>query len=253
MQPLNLDKPEPAANDSGNQDTYGLQRYRACVSKLARSLQSWALTRPWPGRTGATDKAVYLAHLKIVLRCGQDPHGASVRELAELAGIVWGTAKNANHRLITARLLNLATRFTSTDPAYYSLIIPPSQDTLPGAVAGECALMTQSHDVFRFKALGKTGYDVWRSLLAHRSDSVWVNDIVAETGRKIRTVERKLARMQRLGMAERVARGYWRAFPDVDLDKAAEALDTSGMGERQRRKHQHDRELYNANLPRRQP
>ena len=52
---------------------------------LAVSLAQWADDRPWPGRTGATDHAAYLAHLEIVERCGRSEYAASCRELGELA------------------------------------------------------------------------------------------------------------------------------------------------------------------------
>jgi len=95
------------------------------ATRTAQTLLGWAGSRPWPGRTGSTDKAVFVAHLRIVLRCGQDPHGASVRELGELAGVSWKTAANANWRLVGSGLLAMATEGTPSLSTRWKLIPPP--------------------------------------------------------------------------------------------------------------------------------
>jgi Bifunctional DNA primase/polymerase, N-terminal len=54
--------------------------------RLARTTQAQAEIAPWPGRTGSTDRAVFLAHLNLAHRGGLDVYHASSRDLAEIAG-----------------------------------------------------------------------------------------------------------------------------------------------------------------------
>ena len=68
--------------------------------KYAQKAIYWANSISWPGRTGAYDWAVYMAHCTIAWRSGKIEYAASVRELAELANISHMSASKANHRLI---------------------------------------------------------------------------------------------------------------------------------------------------------
>jgi len=56
-------------------------RKRAFVAML------WADSRPWPGRTGTTDQAVFKTHAEIGFQVGRETYQLSARELAERAGI----------------------------------------------------------------------------------------------------------------------------------------------------------------------
>jgi len=219
------------------------------ASRLAKRLRAWATSRPWPGRSGSTDRAIYLAHLTIVERCGRDPHGASARELGEMAGVSWRTANKANFRLVEAKFLTLITPATPSFPNVWQLRSPPGRDadsvcksthSINNTVT-ECELL-HTHDVFRWRALGKTGADVWFALQSVRAAKIL--ELARVTGRHRTTVKRKLNLMLNLGMAEPLGDGYWCAVLGADLDQAAEKSGTSGIGERQRAGHVRDRRRH---------
>ncbi|MBN1992830.1 MAG: bifunctional DNA primase/polymerase [Anaerolineae bacterium] len=219
---------------------------------MAQKLRGWAMSHPWPGRTGATDKAVYLAHLSIVSKCGKLSYAASIRELAELAGISWKTATNANHRLAKAGLLDLEKPATASLSNVWSIVdivsSLPTQSTQCDGVCNYDNLQPQyEHDAFRWSGLGKTGADIYYKLQELTEASV--NDLVIATGRGRKTVYRKLDLMDRSYMAEKIGGGLWKKL-EVNLDAVAEMLGTSGKGELERQKHIQERRWHKLVLKR---
>ncbi|MBU1746742.1 MAG: helix-turn-helix domain-containing protein, partial [Chloroflexi bacterium] len=204
-------------------------------------------------RGGSSARAVYLAHLAIVTRCGKDPHGASARELGELAGVSWQTAANANQRLVDLDLLELTQPATPSLAHVWRLLTPPDLaagaylDTPSPGTVMECQGM-HAHDAFRWAGLNKSGAEVLAALSA--GAAVAATDITAQTGRHRTTVQRKLMAMAQLGLVEPVGDGWWRVVPGVDLDRAATELGTAGAGDRQRSQHQRDRRAHRLLLTR---
>ena len=198
---------------------------------LALSLAAWASERAWPGRTGATDRAVYVAHLEIARRCGREQYAAGVRDLSELAGVHQVTAWRASARLVDAGLLRSVTQATYTLAARYALASPKCglNATLPH-VPPMGALLEVHHDAFRGRKLGKSGQQVWDAL--RERGRLSVHELVEITGRCGRTIRRKLARLAELGQVELMGR-EWALTPDAELDVIAEALGTAGRGELQ--------------------
>lgn len=228
--------------------------------QLAERLKAWALSRPWPERTGATDRAIYLAHCTIVERCAQQPHGASARELAELAGVHWNTAARANHRLVVAQLLVLVQNATPSYPARFALLDVVNDDAQDVASrynpstkpVGDCITMLHSHDAFRWAGLNKSGAEVLIALAKAEEGTATVRELAEATGRDRTTIYRKMRGdpkrgvigMFQLGLVEPVGRGVWRLVPEFDtvmLDQAAADLNTAGVGRRQRERHRQER------------
>lgn len=234
--------------------TYGkicsyLDAHQSEATGLAKNLTTWALSKSWPGRTGSTDRAVYLAHLEIVQRCGKsEAYAASCRDLAELAGLSWQTVATANHRLLKTRLIKrsdpatpeLATRWTLIDAV--SSLDTPSHEGVT-----ECQFMklNQSHDAFRHSGLGKTGAEIYHVLCQLREATPQKLEQV--TGRGKATVWRKLQTMQELMMVE-VTRPGWYMALDVNLDSVANILGTKGLGKKQRELHIQQRRLHRLEL-----
>jgi hypothetical protein len=204
---------------------------------LAAQLRQWATSRPWPGRSGATDRAVYLAHLDIVARCGRDPHHASARDLAELAGVSWQTAANANHRLVDADLLELVMPATPTLAHVWRLC--EHKLTLYHLTCDGVSTYATSHDLFRWQGVGKAGAEVLAALAAGVTSE---RDVAAATGRHVTTVRRKLRQLLGVALVEPLGDGYWRAVDDPDLDRAAIEWNVAGIGERQRVRHEKERQ-----------
>lgn len=213
---------------------------------LAQRLRRWASSRPWPGRTGSSDKVVYLAHLEIVSRCAKQPHGASVRELAELAGVHKDTASKANHRLVKAKLLELVQVATPSYPNRYKLLDAADvtiQDNPSITPVRDCPKVC--HDAFRWKGLNKSGAEVLTALAKADDGTATVRELAEATGRHRSTVGRKLRMMFTLGLVEPVGRSLWRIVPEFTagmLDQAAQEIGTAGLGQRQRRQHLRDRD-----------
>lgn len=218
-----------------------------------RAAQAWALSRPWPGRTGSTDRAVYLAHAEIARRAGVLAYAAPVRTLAELAGVSCPTAMAANARLTDAGLVRhdrasagtFAALYTLTDDAREKMrsFTTSSQGGCEEVVKG----CTFSDDAFRFFGLGKAACEVLAVL--HRTPGLTAGELAALTGRHVVTVRRALARMAEivdsatgevLRLVAKDGHG-WRALDDVDLVAVARAVGTLGAGKRQRERHDKER------------
>ena len=225
---------------------------------LAVALAEWANDRRWLGRSGGTDRAIYLAHLEIVRRCARNPYGASCRELAAIAGTGHKTATRATDRLIAQDLLEVTAESKASLSTRYRLLEPEGlefhSDTLPHmggieSVSQRNRTLEESLDVWRWSGLGKTGAQVY-AMLAERGRLTAV-ELVELTGRAKATVWRKLQAMQALGLAEQIEEtGQWVLDDLGDLSEAARELGTAGLADRQRQRHARQRALHWAELSR---
>ena len=234
--------------------------------KTIHRLRAWALDRTWTGKTGAYDRAVYLAHLSVAGRASKTTYGADVRSLAERALVSLGAVSSANKRLIAQDLLRIQIPGIFTFPTIYQLerafvsylnTYPPTNveevfkyETIQALnvqnahFAGETAL-----DLFSWQGLGKSGAQVWFTLQSEEWQSI--GKIVKETGRGKSTVWRVLARMFDLGLVEKRGNGNateWRRFGDADLQRAARALGVSGTRSDLVEKHKADRRKHQQQL-----
>ena len=221
---------------------------------LAVALAEWADDRAWPGRSGSTDRAVYLAHLEIVRRCGKNPYASGYRELAEIAGVGRMTAARATERLVDQDLLEVAQRSEASLSTRYRLLEPNGlvfhSGTLPhmGDIVS-VPLRNSGDDAWRWRALGKTGAQVY-AVLAERG-RLSAAELVELTGRARATVWRKLRAMQALGLASQFEdSGEWLLDDLGDLEAAARDMGVAGRGDRQRRRHARQRALHWAELAR---
>lgn len=210
------------------------------------------LNTPWPGRTGLADRATYLAHLGVADKVGNLVYGASVRELAEYAGISKNTVSKANRRLIMrgcvkqekAHTLNLSTvwRIESSSQLQDEASLGHSHHS---PTVRECPKLSLEHDAFRRRG-GKSVAQVW--LVLRASDSPLSCQALADqTGRTPRTIRRALLWMERHGLAEQVAKG-WVPFATADLDGIAEKIGTAGKASRQKIRHTLERQRHNRQL-----
>jgi len=208
---------------------------------MARRLKAWALSRPWRGRGASSERAVYIAHCDIVLRCGQQPHCASARELAEMAGVGRMTASKANIRLVKTGLLELERASTSILSHQWNLVeqIGAYVDTSLQEGIVICPPLHQnthtSHDAFRYAGLNKSGAEIIAVMEARQESTV--NELAETTGRHRTTVKRKLLQMHKVGLVEPLGDGLWQILDNFDLDQAARELHTSGAGRKQRQNH----------------
>jgi hypothetical protein len=147
-------------------------------------------------------------------------------------------------QLVQVATFNLSNIYRLVDVApecanLATLYLPPVREWLTKHI---------EHDAFRWSGLNKTGFEVWVRLKSR--DRVTTKDLEAETGRCRTTIAKKLEIMFRLGMAEPLGNGIWRAVPNVDLGAIAKELGTVGKGEAQRQMHRRQREARNRALER---
>jgi hypothetical protein len=77
-----------------------------CDAKLnIDQINTWAWSRPWPGRTGESDKRVFLALCHRARLDRRKHFRASVREVAEIANLSKNTAERSLRRLIFGGLI----------------------------------------------------------------------------------------------------------------------------------------------------
>lgn len=80
------------------------------AQRHARAVQSEADERAWPGMAGGSTRAVLEAHIAIAEQTARLDYHASIREVAELAGVSSPTARTAHRRLMKAGWLTLIQR-----------------------------------------------------------------------------------------------------------------------------------------------
>jgi hypothetical protein len=218
--------------------------------------QEWADSRPWPGRTGAIDYRVFMAHLKLAHQAGRPTYAASSRDLGELAHVSYMTATNATRRLSSSGYLKIAQASVGECANCYELILPDQTYALPHSpLVRECISLV-SHDAFRVRGLGIAAGQVWVALQEHGAQTI--TELAQRTGRPIRTIKRVLKRMatvvdkitgEVVHMVEADGQ-QWRSLP-VDLNQVAELVGTSGASARQHAQHIKERRDRHQELVRR--
>ena len=213
---------------------------------LACALAEWANTRPWEGRTGTYDHALYNAHVMAVLRCGRNPYQVSTRSLAELAGVGRSAAQRATWRLVEQKLLRRRGSSCASVAQTYEMLEPDDLEDVQngtythmgGTVYG--SFCTQAGDAFRWRALNKTGAELFAVL--REGLPVSVGDLVDATGRHRTTVTRRLSKMAQYGLVEEFGGSEWVLTPDAEirLHQVAELCGTLGDGAAQRARHEEE-------------
>lgn len=223
-------------------------------TKIARERRTWALSFDWQGRTRGTDQAVALAHCHIAERSGRSTYQASVRELAEYAGVTPIVVSRANQRL---EQLAVIERIQDYDPKKPSQAIVwelkptggvnvvHSQNTINES---ECTTYDPpiAHDLFRVRlsrtrkrlGLGKIGFHVWKFMQDMQPHSI--GEIARKSRHDKKAVRKIMDKMHTADMVQRIG-DKWQALQNVDLDRAAGVLGMLGTGEVQKAKHAADR------------
>ena len=227
------------------------QTHESKARQIAQNNIAWANSRPWPGRTGSVDRAVYLAHANTAHKSGRIAYAASSRDLAELAGCTFATASRATHRLRSMELLHLVTPAVADCANIYEL--RTNLHTPSPRFVRKCVSLSNL-DVFRWHGLGKSAAEMWEVLQEGPAN---IDELSMRTGRHVRTVKRALDRMTGLvdsitgeiiDMVEGDGKN-WRAL-DVNLDYVAQLIGTAGYGKLQWEKHSKERRLHRWALTR---
>lgn len=222
------------------------------------AMLEWAMSIPWHGRTGPTDRAVFVAHCQIAYRAGRLEYQASCRNLAELAGVTYPTASKATSRIIETGLVSIQTAAVAHLATRYRLNAAGQEVTLPNYSNGEGVLkFVHHHDAFRKGAknagMGKSAALIWEALQDGPATEV---ELAQRTGRHIKTVRNHLRGMAMLAdtvtgefipMVEKIG-DQWRALDGVDLDHVAQVVGTAGAGKRQQERHRQEQRAHRRAL-----
>ncbi len=210
------------------------------VDRIVIALES----SPWRGKAGGTDRAVVLAHCAVVRRSGKLDHAASVRDVAEIAGVSISTVSKSHSRLSQAGWLRPTARARGGFAARWRISIPATArlaHTIPGGCERSVRHEHLGHDVFRYSkgGLGKQAERVHEVLVTLGRASV--GDLLSQMpGVRRDGTRRVLRRLEAAGLAERDGR-MWTP-KEVNLDEIAARLDCAGVGERHRTAHAQQRE-----------
>lgn len=229
--------------------------------KIAQRNLDWINTVPWCGRSGSSERAVYMAHCTIAYKAGKLEYHASARDLSEMANVSKDTAARVNKKLIKKGLVELVYRGDDTLASIYRLPAQDSadNDTLfpPPFCVG--VYHYPQHDAFARLGLGKSAAEVYYALII--DGAMRISEIARKTGRHPETVRLALRRMSNIthpftGEVLSIVRyddPFWIAIPvsEDNLNNIAEVLGTQGISEERKKRHQYERDIHKMRKERR--
>ncbi len=223
-------------------DAHPVFSYSKAVTRFISALRSEVDKSFGPGRAAATDRAIFLAHLEIAERCGRTEYRASLREIAEKAGVGLTTVRQSSNRLINSGHLRLVKpTYGCTSTTWKIEERSLTYNLTSWGCEKDCtrtfASSTQE-DVWRWGALGKTKARIWSMLDGDKS-----SDLAHRLGTSMRAIQLHLKGLANAGLAARQPDGGWRRI-ERDLRKVASELGVEGIGERQRMRHHIEREVF---------
>ncbi|MBZ0296423.1 MAG: bifunctional DNA primase/polymerase [Anaerolineae bacterium] len=212
---------------------------------------AWANNQTWKGKSGQTDRAVFLACCERAKTANE--HGvyrASSREIAEIARIRHATAQLSLKRLETARFLIFAGKDGGSQAHLYRFGAETIQTKLVRnrttiITTGLSNSGTDSHQIRltdASEALGKTAYNLYLCMLQF-PEFLRHRDLVLASGLSKTQVSNGLKKLVAYGLVRKVGRTY-QVIPHTDEqleDQVARPAGTLGKGEARRQKHQRER------------
>lgn len=239
----------------------GLTRARegaAIKPEANNQAQAFVTVHNWQGRTGHTDKAVFLACCnRAKVDAGAGTFRASCREIAEQANKTNKTVSKALHRLIAAELLEYAGKDGSGANRYRFGVLPRSYYTTPTCSYSVVVTRQQKTDKLPqteaqkdvFGRLGAVSWAVYSWLLNHYASSH--AEIAKGAGLNRGSVCRVLSRGKNTGALIRFGlvvfnsadHSYHAEQATEDrLERIAASLDVLGRSAKRVRTHQAERE-----------
>ena len=200
--------------------------------------KKWADARPWPGRTGNSDKAVFIALCERMRLDKNVRFRASVREVSVLASLSLETACKSIHRLIKQGLVKREGSTVAAGAFLYSLHLPdapapdggesrtvgvaydtvrspvrlspdgttPTVRLSPDGTMPTVRLSPVNHGAWHWSALGKSAYEVYKTLA--RGGEMTVRQVEGMTGRSERTCREVLKKLRECGLVEKKETGW---------------------------------------------
>jgi DNA-binding transcriptional ArsR family regulator len=214
--------------------------------------QQWVEEQTWKGRTGQTDRAVFLACCERAKTANETGiFRAATREIAELARIRPNTASTALKRLEEAKILIFCGKDRDSQSHLYRLSVSTQKlryrYTTTLSSGGVSVSVTQTFsslfpDAAERGALYKTPYLVYSFLRAQEQP---IKPAVIRQGVKLSAsqVSRALKRLQEYSLVLKTDGRYTAvAMTNADLDeRVARPAGTFGKGEDRRKRHEKER------------
>jgi DNA-binding transcriptional ArsR family regulator len=222
----------------------------------------WASHRAWPGRTGQTDRAVFLACCERAKTANEvGVFRAATREIAEMARIRPNTAGDALKRLETAKFLIFCGKDRDSGSHLYRLGSTTTKETMfvenddnqklrnrytTTYTSGDDSVsLTQeifSSDAAEWGALNKTAYQVY--LVLRAQDAPIKPGVIRLLGNLSQfQVSRALKKLSGFHLVKKVKGSYVAVVMSADdLDEmVARPAGTFGRATKRREKHQQER------------
>lgn len=207
--------------------------------------------KAWPGRSGNSDQAAYLALLSECYRAATLETSVSVREIAEHAALGHSTAQRALNRLAGQRLIERVQGAAEDGriAAVYRVIGDngtsiTSINTVPESARKLTSVPLSTYPELAARdVLGKSAVNVYRYLDVCEARSV--KELMQLTGRARSTVRAALERLCKYHLAIETDSGAW-IMGTNDLESVAVDFACDALAAARREKHAQDRARYRA-------
>jgi DNA-binding transcriptional ArsR family regulator len=224
----------------------------------------------WTGRTGATDRRVYFAHLQVAERTGKLAPEVGLREIAELAALGSLSTVMASRKRLMARGLLRRVRTRDRDQAVdvaraqmweivQSHVRIVNQPVTPPAGSGmshtmhvsrlEMGMFHAAHASEAFRWNGGLGASTHRVYdLVSEREAMSAGQVATSLSMTPGNARRHLRRLERHEMVARAGL-LWR-LTGRSLDDVALELGVAGRARRQRLRHAMERRAFEGHLAR---
>lgn len=205
------------------------------------------------------DKLCYLVLLQIAKKANKLQVSVSHRQLGELAGVHRQTGRKALESLekegyirrtgeltdYNSNIYELSYDFLKVSPEHNPIEFLNNGNAQIASEISEISVMLSEKDVFRYRGVAKNGLLLYATLLHCGSASA--ENLAEYCHINVRTVFRKLNKMQFAGLVMTDSRRLWLANPEPDWDVAANRLSVYGEGKKQKDLHRFERTLFKQN------
>ncbi len=224
---------------------------RSRVIETLKDLKEKVSQITFTGSTKHTDKVVLLTFIEKGIESNSNLVSASIRHLAEQAGINKTTLYKSVKRLIQTGWLVEKKRSNSLSllPSEYEIQFGLFQnEALKNFENKNIQIPKLNDDVFAHKGLGKTGLEIY-TLILNSINGISLKEIL-EMGKESfarRTVHRKITTMLEIGMINK-KNGLFRINEFPDMKKLASYLGTLGLNARRKHGHKLETRAHKKNL-----
>lgn len=199
-------------------------RDRSEARRVIGEMRDVAAAQVWPGRSGAADQRVLVAHMTLAIQAGSVRYGASARQVADAANVSVKTAIAATRRLVAlGALAQIAPGRVNCESARFRL--PEGDKVATTVLPFEVGMVVEGMSLWelRLHPLFQHGSGFDSDVYAALDDEPCSQtDLAARIGKSKRHVERVLKLLTEIRAASRCDGGWCRAGGRAELDEAAE-------------------------------